>query len=62
MNTSAFVRVSTCLFSVLGLVHLYRAVFAIPIMVGTRAVPVGLSWLACVVLFFMAYSGFRSWR
>jgi hypothetical protein len=59
MNKQTFVRVATGIFTIVGLVHLYRAFNDLPLMFGTTVVPVELSWAAGVVLLLLAWVGYK---
>ena len=60
MGNSSFNRVAGLAFAVVALVHAYRAVQAIPILVGSMAVPVWASWLGAAVAGALSVWGFRS--
>ena len=60
MGNSSFGRVAGAVFAVVALVHAYRAVQAIPIMVGAMAVPLWASWLGAVFAGALSVWGFRS--
>ncbi|MDB5225496.1 MAG: hypothetical protein JWL87_448 [Candidatus Adlerbacteria bacterium] len=62
MNKTFFIKVATCIFTLVGLVHLYRALNDLPFVVAGWAVPVDLSWAAGVVLLLLAWTGYRHWR
>ena len=59
MNKQTFVRVAMVIFGVVGLVHLYRAFNDMPLLIGTTAVPVELSWAVGVVLLLLAWVGYK---
>ncbi|HEY4502076.1 MAG TPA: hypothetical protein VJJ20_03370 [Candidatus Paceibacterota bacterium] len=59
MNKQTFVRVATGIFTIVGLVHLYRAFNDIPLLIGTTAIPVELSWAVGVVLLLLAWVGYK---
>ena len=56
-----FVRVATVVFIIVGLGHLYRALYALPIDLMGWIVPVEASWGVGIVLLLLAYSGYRHW-
>ena len=62
MNKTTFVQVATVIFTIVGLVHLYRAFNALPANIMGWVVPVELSWVVGVIVLFLAYSGYRHWR
>jgi len=45
----AYRKVSGVVFALVAVMHLVRAVQALPVTVGSTAIPVSLSWLAAVV-------------
>lgn len=61
MNTGTFVRVATVIFTIVGLVHVYRALYALPLNLAGWMVPVELSWVAAVGALLLAYSGYKHW-
>ncbi len=59
MNKQTFVQTAAVIFTIVGLVHLYRAINQLPLNVGDYSVPVVLSWIAGAVALFLAYTGYR---
>ena len=62
MNKITFVRVATVVFTIVGLVHLYRALYALPVNLMGWVIPVEVSWVAGLVALFLGYSGYKYWR
>ncbi len=62
MDKSTFVQVATVIFTIVGLVHLYRAFYSLPVNLMGWVVPVEVSWVVAIVALFLAYSGYRHWR
>lgn len=62
MNKLMFVQVATVIFTIIGLVHLYRAFYALPVNLMGWQMPVELSWAVGIVVLFLAWSGYRHWR
>ncbi|MSR70679.1 hypothetical protein EXS62_01430 [Candidatus Kaiserbacteria bacterium] len=62
MNKQTFVQVATVVFTLVGLVHLYRALNALPVNLMGWAVPVELSWAVGLVALFLGYTGYKHWR
>jgi hypothetical protein len=62
MNKTSFVRVATIVFTLVGLAHLYRALYALPFNLMGWVVPVELSWVAGLIALFLGYTGYRHWR
>jgi len=61
MTKNNFVKVATIIFTIVGAVHLYRAVSDLPLVMGGWMIPVSLSWFAGLLALLMAYSGYRYW-
>jgi hypothetical protein len=59
---SSYNLVSGVVFALVALVHLYRAVQAIPVRVGDSFMPVGFSWAAVVGAGLLSIWAFRSAR
>lgn len=55
-------HVAVVVFSVGGIVHLYRAAYGLPFNFAGWEVPVLLSWIAGLFALFMAYIGYRHTR
>lgn len=62
MSKTIFVRAATVIFTIFGLVHLYRALNALPVNLMGWAMPVELSWVIGLVALFLAYSGYKHWH
>jgi hypothetical protein len=61
MNKQTFIKVATVVFTIVGVVHLYRAINGLPVVFDTWMVPVSLSWFAGLLALLLAYSGYRYW-
>ncbi|MDO8518181.1 MAG: hypothetical protein Q7S26_02745 [bacterium] len=62
MNHKTFMHVATVVFSIGGVVHLYRAAYGLPFNLAGWEVPVLLSWIAGLFALFMAYTGYKHIR
>jgi hypothetical protein len=62
MSKTNFVRVATCIFTIVGLVHLYRALQGLPFVVAGIDIPVELSLIAGICALLLAYAGYRHWK
>ncbi|OGC86941.1 hypothetical protein A3D70_01925 [Candidatus Adlerbacteria bacterium RIFCSPHIGHO2_02_FULL_54_18] len=62
MNKSLFVRVATVIFTIVGLMHLYRAFNSLPFNAAGWVIPVEVSWVGGVAFLLLAYAGYRHWR
>lgn len=60
MGNSSFNRVAGLVFAVVALAHAWRAVQAIPVLLGSTAVPVWISWVAVAGAGTLSIWGFRS--
>ncbi|HEV8374808.1 MAG TPA: hypothetical protein VGR38_01085 [Candidatus Polarisedimenticolia bacterium] len=49
MGVRAYLVVSGCLFGVVALAQLVRAIRHVPVALGSHSVPVALSWVAAIV-------------
>jgi hypothetical protein len=58
MNQSTYMKVAGTIFLVVAVLHLYRAVSSLPIVIGDFSVPVVASWIGVVIAGFLAYRGF----
>lgn len=61
MSKNNFVKIATVIFTIVGLVHLYRAINDLPVVFGGWMVPTSLSWFAGLLALLLAYSGYRYW-
>ena len=55
-------RVVTGVFIIVGLGHLYRAAYGLPVNFAGWDVSVMLSWVVAVFALFMAYTGYKHIR
>jgi hypothetical protein len=62
MNKTNFVRVATVVFLVVAVVHFYRALNNLPLIIGEYMVPVEYSVVGALLALFLCYSGYRHWR
>lgn len=62
MKKGMFIKAATVVFSIVGVVHLYRAINDLPVLFNTWLVPVSLSWFVALLALLLAYSGFRFWN
>jgi hypothetical protein len=56
LSRGSYIRLSGTVFSVIALVHLYRAVVGLPAVIGGFAVPTWASWLVVVVASYLTYN------
>ena len=59
MSDRGYCRVTAVVFSLVAVAHLVRAVAGWPILLGTWAPPVSLSWLGALAAAALAAWGFR---
>lgn len=62
MSKTNFVQVATVLFTIVGVGHIYRAFNVLPVNLMGWDVPVAVSWVAGIVAFFLAYTGYKHWH
>jgi len=55
-----YVSVSGVIFGVVAVAHVYRAITGSPIMLGSSAVPIWVSWVAALVAGALCVWAFRS--
>ncbi|OGE73906.1 MAG: hypothetical protein A3I07_00985 [Candidatus Doudnabacteria bacterium RIFCSPLOWO2_02_FULL_42_9] len=55
-----YMMVTTVLFLVIGVAHLYRAFNNIPVTFGDTNISVGVSWVVGVLALYLAYSGHKT--
>jgi hypothetical protein len=55
-----YMSVTMVVFVVVGVVHLWRAMNALPLTLGDTEIPVGASWVAGIVALYLAYSGYKT--
>jgi len=59
MKRQAYLYISGCIFGVVAILHLIRAVLQLPVQIGALSFPVGLSWVGGVVALLLCAWGFR---
>jgi len=63
MSARDYSRLAAIIFAIVALVQLVRAVSGWPITVGaTHSIPLGASWVVCVVAGVLAWLGFNAAR
>ncbi len=62
MSEKTFVRVASIIFALVALVHLVRILMGWPVIIGTWALPMWVSWIGAVVTAALALIGFRIFR
>lgn len=59
MNKKGFVTAAVTIFSIVGLLHLVRALYAWEMTISGVIVPVWVSWVAFVILGSMVFYGMK---
>jgi hypothetical protein len=59
MKHKTYMQVSTFIFGVVGLAHLYRAFKGLDLVVGATHVSPNWSWLGAIVALYLAYTGYK---
>ena len=59
MNQSTYMKVTGIIFLVIAVLHFYRAISSLPVVIGDFSIPVAVSWIGIVVAGFLAYRGLR---
>jgi hypothetical protein len=62
MSQRGFTLLATAVFAVLAVLHLLRAMFAVPAVIGSQSVPVWFSYVVAAVLALLAFAGARAAR
>ena len=58
MSQKAFLTTAGIIFSVIGILHLLRAILGWDAIIGSFSIPAWFSWLGIVVAAFLAYNAF----
>ena len=59
MKDKTFINTAAVIFGIVALLHLWRAVGGLPLIVGTYELPVFLSYAAVLVTGYLSYWGFK---
>ena len=59
MNAKGYLMLSGCVFLLVAVMHAWRAIAALPVVVGGTSLPVWGSWVAVVVAGGLSAWGFR---
>ena len=62
MSNSQYFLVSGIIFTIVGIAHLARVVYDIPVLIGSYALPTGVSVLGVMIPVFLAVNAFRLLR
>ena len=62
MSQKTFSRVAGVFFALIALAHVLRIAFGAAVMVENTSIPMWASWIAVVILGFLAYEGFQGAR
>lgn len=62
MNAMSYSRLASAIFAVVALLQFVRAVTGWSVAVGGTAIPLGASWIACVVASVLAWLGLTASR
>ena len=60
MTAQHFSRLAAVIFTVVALVHLFRAISGFEVIIGGMIIPVWLSWIVAIIIGFVAYLGFTA--
>ena len=55
-----YMSLTSFIFLVVGVAHLYRALNHISVNFGHTAIPVSISWIAGAAALYLAYSGYKT--
>ena len=59
MNQSTYMKVTGIIFLVIAVLHLYRAIYSLPTIIGDFSIPVAASWIGVIIAGFLAYRGLK---
>jgi hypothetical protein len=62
MTNDSYARLAALIFALIAVVQLIRSVSGWPVTIGTTAVPIWASWVACIVAAILAWLGFSASR
>lgn len=62
MNDKPYLAISGIVFFAVGLLHLLRLIYHLPVQFGTFALPQWVSYLGLPVAWALAFWAFRLWR
>lgn len=60
MTAQHFSRLAAVIFTVVALVHLFRAISGFEVTIGGLLIPVWPSWVIAIIIGFLAYLGFTA--
>lgn len=60
MKNGSYASVSGVVFALVALMHALRAILNVPVHVGSRALPIGISWVGAVVAAMLCVWAFRT--
>jgi hypothetical protein len=55
-----YMSITSFVFLVIGVAHLWRALSSIPVNFGDTAIPVSVSWVVGLLALYLAYSGYKT--
>ena len=59
MSSKSFFLIAGAIFAIVALAHLLRIVMAVPVTIGSWAVPIWVSWLGMILAGGLSYFGLR---
>ncbi len=62
MSGSQYFLVSGIIFTIVGIAHLARVVYEIPVLIGSSALPIWVSGIGVIIPVFLAITAFRLLR
>ena len=61
MNKTDFIKLATTIFTMVGIIHLYRGFVGLPLTLGNWQAPLYVSFVESFLFFLFAYLGYRQW-
>jgi len=61
MSKFNFTHLATIVFTILGVIHLYRGFVGLPLTLGSWQAPIYVSFIESFIFFLLAYIGYQQW-
>ena len=61
MDKNAFIHLATVVFTIVGIIHLYRGFVGLPLTLGDWQAPLYVSFVESFIFFLLAFLGYRQW-
>ncbi|HBB49814.1 TPA: hypothetical protein DEQ22_02440 [Candidatus Nomurabacteria bacterium] len=61
MDKNSFIHLATIIFTIVGIIHLYRGFAGLPLTLGAWKAPLYISFVESFLFLLFAYLGYRQW-